>query len=207
MTARFAAAALALTLLLAAPLLAEEGVEDATGSVFVLKPGKSALRAAPKLDAPPKAQVAYGQKLVLVSRTTTEPRWLKVQVPGDPAVGWIPATATVEKRPTIDAVAIAASAAKISANESSTSMAIRGLDGRTAAYATAKQLPPEVFDQVSRLESFGEQLFSDRHTTDAKGGWHYPDATVPGRISAAQTFASSEGLAPPRPPPPVEKPQ
>ena len=192
-------------LLAALPLRADEGVEDAQGSVFVVKPGKVPLRAAPRLDSPAKAQVAYGQKLTVESRTTTEPKWIKVKVPGDPAEGWLLLNATLEKRPAIDAVAINPAAAKINASEGSTATAIRGLDGRTASYAKAKELPPEVFDQLSRLEGFGEQQFSDRHTTDPKGGWHYADATAPGRVSAAQSFAAAEGLPGPKPPPPLPK--
>ena len=192
---------IAAVLLVAAPLLADEGVEDATGSVFVIKPGKSPLRGAPRLDAPAKGQVAFGQKLALEGRTTTDPKWIKVKVPGDPAEGWLPAIAAAEKRPSSDAVAVASAGAKINATEGSTAMAIRGLDGRTASYAKDKKLPLEVFDQLSRLEGFGEQQFNDHHTTDPKGGWHYPDSTVPGRVTAAQTFAASEGLNPPRPAP------
>ena len=195
----FAAAAL-LFVLAAAPRAAraDEPGDEASGNVFVSRPGKMPLRAKPALDAPAKGAVGYGQKLVLKRRVSGASPWLLVQIPGDPTTGWIPAQATIDKRPAIDATPLADASDKIKAAELTTSNAIRGLDGRTAAYAKDKQLPPEVFDQLSRVEGFGEQLFSDRHTTDPKGGWHYPDVTAPGRITAATQFANPEGLVPPR---------
>lgn len=186
-----------------APRAGHAGEEDAavaSGTVFVVKAGRTPLRAAPALGAPAKGAVLFGQKLLLEKKTNGGTAWLLVKVPGDPAEGWLPASATVDKRPGIRAEPVPGAREQIRAAEGSTASAIRGLDGRTAAYAKAKQLPPEVFDQLSRQESFGEQLFDDHHVTDKKGGWHYHDATAPGRQAAARKFAAGEGLkAPPAP--------
>lgn len=167
-------------------------------TVFVVKPGKTALKAEPKLDAPSKGPVGYGQKLLLKKKGEG---WLLVAVPGETLEGWISAKAIVDKRPGLDSIVVADVAGKVAASEStSTAGAIRGLDGRTAGYATAKQIPPEALSQLARLETHGERRFKDPHRVDAKGVWHYRDVTAPGRWEAARNFAKEEGLrvSPPR---------
>lgn len=201
MTVRVLPFALALALLLPLAAFAED--------VFVVKPGKTPLKAEPKLDAPSKAPVGYGQKLS-VQKKAPDGAWLFVTVPGEKVEGWINAKAVVDKRPGLDTVAVADAASKVAASEgTSTAGAIRGLDGRTAGYATAKQIPPDALNQLGRLESRAEKQFKDPHHVDAKGAWHYRDVTVPGRIEAATVFAKDEGLklskphAPSAPPPPT----
>lgn len=174
--------------------LAQEGL------VYVVKPGKTALKSAPKLDAVSRGRVAYGQKLSLKKRGDG---WLLVAVPGETLEGWISARAVIDRRPGLETVSVAGAMGKVAASEGmSTAGAIRGLDGRTAGYATAKQIPPEALSQLARLEMLGERLFKDPHRVDAKGVWHYRDATAAGRWSAARTFAKEEGLrvSPPAPP-------
>jgi hypothetical protein len=160
--------------------------------VYVVKPGKTPIRGDAKMEAAPKGQVSYGQRL---SKVEANGPWLHVKVPGDALEGWIPANAVLDKRPGgLDHTPVGGSADKLVASEGSTAGAIRGLDGRTAAYAKDRQIPQGVFDQVARIESHGEALFNDHHTVDAKGAWHYPDLTVAGRVAAAQSFASAQGL-------------
>ena len=178
--------------------------------VYVVKPGKTPLKKAAKLDAPSVAPVGYGQKLSVQKK---EAGWLFVKVPGDTLEGWINEKAVLDKRPGLDTSAVADAASKVVASEgTSTAGAIRGLDGRTAGYATAKQIPAEALSQLSRLEARGEKQFKDPHYVDSKGAWHYRDVTVPGRIEAARAFAKDEGLklskpqAPAGPPPPTPKP-
>ena len=193
--------AAAIVLLLLAPPVAP--VE----SVFVVKPGKTALKSEPKLDAPSKGAVGYGQKLTLKTKGDA---WLLVTVPGETLEGWIAAKSVVDKRPGLDSIAVGGASVKVAASESvSTAGAIRGLDGRTAGYASAKQISPEALSQLGRLEAHGERLFKDPHSVDAKGVWRYRDGTAPGRWDAAVGFAKDEpGLkvtrpaapAPPKPP-------
>lgn len=197
--------ALCIVLLLAPPVAPVD-------SVFVVKPGKTALKAEPKLDAPSKGAVGYGQKLTLKTKGEA---WFLVTVPGETLEGWIAAKAVVDKRPGLDSIAVGGASVKVAASESvSTAGAIRGLDGRTAGYASAKQIPPEALSQLARLEAHGERLFKDPHTVDAKGIWRYRDGTAPGRWDAAVGFAKDEGLkvsrpaapAPPKPPAPPTTP-
>lgn len=183
--------------------------------VYVVKPGKTPLKKEPKLDAPSSAPVGYGQKLA-VQKRSADGAWLYVTVPGDKAAGWVNAKAVLDKRPGLDTIAVADAASKVAASEgTSTAGAIRGLDGRTANYATAKQIPAEALNQLGRLEARGERQFKDPHYVDAKGAWQYRDVTAPGRIEAARSFAKEEGLklskpnapsGPPPPTPPAPKP-
>lgn len=166
-------------------------------SVYVVKPGKTPLKAEPKLDAPSKGAVAYGQKLVLTKKGEG---WLLVSVAGESLEGWISAKAVLDKRPGLDSIAVAGASAKVTSSETvSTAGAIRGLDGRTAGYASAKQIPAEALSQLARLEAHGERIFRDPHSVDAKGVWRYRDATAAGRWDAAQAFAKDEGLKVARP--------
>ena len=185
---------LLLVLLLLAPLTA-----FAQETVFVVKPGKTPLKSDPKLEAPAKGSVGYGQKLAVAKNGEG---WLLVSVPGETLQGWISAKAVVDKRPGLDSVAVAGASTKVAASETaSTAGAIRGLDGRTAGYASAKQIPPEALSQLGRLEAHGERLFRDPHSVDPKGIWRYRDATAKGRWDAARGFAKDEGLAVRRPAP------
>lgn len=169
--------------------------QDAPGFVYVVKPGKTQLRAEPKTEAAAKGVVAYGQKLKVEEK---QARWIRVSVPGDAAAGWIGAQIVVDKRPAIDQKAIGASASKMVVSEMSTAGAIRGLDHRTAQYAKDKQLSAGVIAHLAATESFGEQLFADRHNVDRNGRWRYPDVTVAGRVQNASTFAAAEGLRLPK---------
>lgn len=165
--------------------------------VFVVKPGKTPLKAEPKLDAPSKGVVGYGQKLAVVKKGEG---WVFVSVPGETAQGWINVKSVVDKRPGLDTLAVAGAGVKVAASETgSTAGAIRGLDGRTAGYASAKQIPPEALSQLGRLEAHGERIFRDPHSVDAKGVWRYKDATAAGRLDAAKAFAKDEGLKVSRP--------
>lgn len=79
----------------------------------------------------------------------------------------------------------------------------------TAAAATAKPTPGPIekaraaIDAISDEDerALGERRFKDPHSVDAKGVWHYRDATAPGRWEAARNFAKDEGLrvSPPKP--------
>lgn len=185
-----------------APVLA--AAQETT--VYVVKPGKTALKAEPKLDSPAKGPVGYGQKLLLKRKGQG---WVLVAVPGETLEGWISDKVIVDKRPGLDTIVVADVAGKVSAAENtSTAGAIRGLDGRTAGYATAKQIPPMALSQLARLETHGERRFKDPHSVDAKGVWHYRDATAPGRWEAARNFAKEEGLrvSPAQPPQPTGAP-
>lgn len=193
-----------LAVLCAAPLVpgAQDAVtEPATGFVFVARPGKSPLKEAPSLGAKSQAMVAYGQKLAVQEKQKVgeEVRWLHVRVPGDKSSGWILASAVLEQRPAVKRVPVGAGAARVVAAEGSSATAIRGLDGRTAAYAKDKQIPADALAQLARTESHAETLFRDPHYVNKKGEWRYPDRTVPGRWSAAAQFARPEGLEAPRP--------
>ncbi len=176
------------------------GAQQETSFVYVVKPGKTPLKAEPRMEAGGKGIVAYGQKLKVEEKND---RWIRVSVPGDAnASGWIVSTMVVDKRPTLEKSAIAAGGGRVVANEMSTAGAIRGLDNRASQYAQAKQIPPAVIAQLASTESFGEGLFADRHNVDRSGRWRYPDVTVPGRIDGASKFANAEGLRPPRAPQP-----
>lgn len=188
----------------AAPVLprAQDAVtEPASGFVFVAKPGRSPLKESPSLGAKNQASVAYGQKLAVKEKQKVgeEVRWLHVAVPGDTSAGWILANAVLDRRPAIKQVPVAAGAARVVAAEGSSATAIRGLDGRTAAYAKEKQIPADALAQLARAESQTELLFQDPHFVNPKGEWRYRDRTVPGRWSAAAKFARPEGLKAPRP--------
>ena len=196
---RLLVVAMAAVTLAAATAFADD-VVDATGFVYVVKPGKTALKADAKLDASANGPVAYGQKLVVKKKAMQgeTAKWYFVTVPGDKLEGWIPANAVVDKRPGIDVLPVGDAAMKVAAADgASTAGAIRGLDGRTATYAQAKQIPPEALAQLGRIENHAEVQFNDRHSVSKSGQWKYPDVTVPGRYATAQAFAREEGLRAP----------
>lgn len=163
------------------------------GFVYVVRPGKTPLKAKASLSAPSAGAVGFGQKLAVKQREAAG--WLLVEVPGESTTGWISVRVVGENRPGLDSQAVGAAAAKVAVNETaSTAGAIRGLDGRTAGYAAVKQIPPEALSQLGRLEAHTEKQFRDPHSVGRDGVWRYPDVTVEGRYEAARTFAREEGL-------------